>query len=881
MSADDRVRNAFDDLAARAAVTPATTNHARPDDDPSGSDPSRGRTPLLLAALAVAAVVVVGAVAWIGRADDGGVDAAGETEDGRLPLTDPDLIAAIEGDGVGGFDARSTDDVFLVSRAGEGLVAGFASSPSAARSLPSGAVDAAPDGAGGIVYVTEDEVWHLPAGTDEPSLLERPGTAVDLIGPRTFGGTPVVLVRIGAKIIAYTGTEAFLAGGFPGPDGAIVDLDVARSQMVAVVEHDDGARSVEVADLDGDETRTLLGPIPADHSDWPVAVALVGDHTVVVGNPVTLVLGPDGGARGEIDLPARPDEVPVFTVDGAGTEVVVAFGEAALRIDIESGQRTTVDPAVRPDGEAWSARFATGPAGDEAAPPELGEAGTRYRVDTEAVAADTADPFLNVRAGAGVGEALVAKLPPTYRGLRATGAVSPADDGGTWIEVELLDPVAVDPVAPLDGANPTGWVNSAFVLPLVDGIAFGTDVEPACGPGEANNNISTASFPAHVYALESAMLSERCLRVVVTFGEGRAPVDWIDVGGGAGPTDRLPDALVESMVRSSGSQGTSIDLGDVSSAWPRATDTDDDVYIVRHADGSLDLEIPVATDRVEVTGEPAFGVVVIDIVLADDASPPLADDLVVVTPDPLVGAGSIEVSGLARPFEATLGVSIVDGDGEPVEAVYSGSSFLGTSRRTEYGVMTTDWIDAWGRFAVRAEDLAPGDYVMVLDDGAGEPAMALEIPFTITAAGPTPTLADDAGAAAAQALSDFARGGPFESMPLAAEVDLGLGLVELRTITDTDLADRSAWVTETDEFDGLVGPFSALDLVAQGPSRITAGPIDNCAGPPLEWPAELDGLRQVNIEPIGVDSCLQWYGVHLFLDDEDRIAAVLVSVWGP
>ena len=37
----------------------------------------------------------------------------------------------------------------------------------------------------------------------------------------------------------------------------------------------------------------------------------------------------------------------------------------------------------------------------------------------------------------------------------------------------------------------------------------------------------------------------------------------------------------------------------------------------------------------------------------------------------------------------------------------------------------------------------------------------------------------------------------------------------------------------------------------------------------------------MNVEPTGIDSCIQWFGVHLFLDDDDRIAAVSLDLFGP
>ena len=78
-----------------------------------------------------------------------------------------------------------------------------------------------------------------------------------------------------------------------------------------------------------------------------------------------------------------------------------------------------------------------------------------------------------------------------------------------------------------------------------------------------------------------------------------------------------------------------------------------------------------------------------------------------------------------------------------------------------------------------------------------------------------------------QALVAFARGeGDLASVPLADEVTLGLNAVDFRIRTRSQLRDRDAWVADVDEFDGYVGTFSPLGVLAtSGFVRVTAGPI--------------------------------------------------------
>ncbi len=519
------------------------------------------------------------------------------------------------------------------------------------------------------------------------------------------------------------------------------------------------------------------------------------------------------------------------------------------------------------------------PAGDPATP-----TGDRFRVATALVSADAADPFLNVRGDPDARSDLVAKLPATYTGLRATtGQPEAAEDGGTWIEVELLHPVAAAEFSLGSGfgvdRRPRGWVNQAFIEPLADGLPVGTDELPACG-AEAEGFGSPGSLAdGHVAAMESAFVTDTCLRLVLTFGTGGAPYEWTSLPDGTGPATAVP----ESMTLSSGGATSTIDLGPIDSAWPGATDTADDLYLARGDDGSLDLVVVGRADVTGVTPRPEIGAIVVDLEVEGPSSIPPADAGVVLTSPPLIGRGSIELTGLSRPFEAVVGVELVDDSGQPVEAVFSGSAQIGTRRGTQYGAWTNDWIEAWGRFAVRIEGLDAGDYTVVLNanDAADEPEL-YRLDVTVDQGGQAPTLASDDDAGLAIDVLRFAQGGDAAAMDLADEVTLLLGPAVQGVVAADALADRDAWTMEApDGFAESTGPFTPLRSLVSDRVRITAGPIDHCAGPPRQWPSELDGLRQVNLEPVGIDSCIAWFGVHVFLDDDDRIAAVAYDLFGP
>ncbi len=902
---EDRVRAAFGDLTVRARLTQIAPVRPVPGSPAAAGVARRSRAPrspwlVMAPAGALAALLaVIGSLAFLGGDDGPGTQLA--TSEAVRPETppptgDPDAVPTVDLDGIvrvdgASFDLRAVDDVFVVvdDAGGEFLRAGFAPSVAPLRALPVDARDAAPDGEGGIVYATASQLWRLPVGIDEPQLLidAGDGGTVDLVGPRTVEGTPVVVARIGDKLVSVEADgSANLGALLDELDGTVIDLDVDGGLIAAVVEDDDERRSVQVLPLRR-RARTVTEPVPLDADTAPVAVALVGDRVVVVDRSDTaVVFDLDGERSGDLDLPTsgvEPGVDPAFTIDGTSGRVVVAFDEAALIIGLDDGGRQVVDrvgPGVR------SARWADRPGGDTGAPP-IGTPGARYRVDTERVAADTADPFLNVRAAAGAEAGLVAKLPPTYRGLRATGRVEQAADGGTWLEVELLHPVAVDPPEPLDGADPKGWLNASFVVALADGLAVGTDEVPACrrlegldGPG-----LGVGVGPWHVSAVESGLVAPNCLRIVVVVGDGIAPVSWEDVGPQAGGA---PTGLPRIFAAEFGSSLTQVDLGPIRSAWPRATGTADGAYVTRRTDrtvdDSLDLLVLRSSGSVVVTPVAGTGAVVVDLLL-DDGVPTLpASEGVALTREPIRGDGWIDLVGIARPFESVLDVAVLDADGEPVEVLFSGSKALGPRRGSGYGVDTTDWIEAWGAFAFRVT-APPGDYTVVLSPSGGaigiaQDTQALRLPVTITGSDEVDLPSPEAIAASA-ALTDLARGAPTLDHPVADQVVLGLGPERARSVAGADLADRDAWTFDVEEFQGLSGPFNALDVLASTPMAVSEGPVGHCAGGPRDWPDDLEDLRQVNLISLGLDSCILWAGVHVFLDDEGAIAAVVLDHFGP
>jgi hypothetical protein len=145
-----------------------------------------------------------------------------------------------------------------------------------------------------------------------------------------------------------------------------------------------------------------------------------------------------------------------------------------------------------------------------------------------------------------------------------------------------------------------------------------------------------------------------------------------------------------------------------------------------------------------------------------------------------------------------------------------------------------------------------------------------------------PTAADETlvGAFAAFARAPSVR--TLDAVPFADKVRLGLSDRLKIERASRDLVRPEAWVLHEVPFRGRVGPFSALELLANsGPTIIWVGPHPHCASPPVPPPADLLGSRRISVQPTGIDTCLLWWTVDLFVSPAGRIEAVTLDLWDP
>lgn len=96
-------------------------------------------------------------------------------------------------------------------------------------------------------------------------------------------------------------------------------------------------------------------------------------------------------------------------------------------------------------------------------------------------------------------------------------------------------------------------------------------------------------------------------------------------------------------------------------------------------------------------------------------------------------------------------------------------------------------------------------------------------------------------------------------------------------------ADLAAWQLDG-EYAEQGGPFSALDVLAGsgGYYEVHRGVVGTCPGGNAKAPAELAGLRAISltVPEDSLDSCLQWWGVTVFLD-HGQIRGVALRLGSP
>jgi hypothetical protein len=129
--------------------------------------------------------------------------------------------------------------------------------------------------------------------------------------------------------------------------------------------------------------------------------------------------------------------------------------------------------------------------------------------------------------------------------------------------------------------------------------------------------------------------------------------------------------------------------------------------------------------------------------------------------------------------------------------------------------------------------------------------------------------------------ADPSLGAPFASGEVWTGIDRGPTGVLL---DESERPNVAAWML-AGAYAERTGPFSALDIVAAsgGYYELHRGVVPTCGSGRDEAPPVLAGLRAISLTAPSdtTMACLQWWGVTLFLDDDDRIRGVALRLGAP
>lgn len=353
-----------------------------------------------------------------------------------------------------------------------------------------------------------------------------------------------------------------------------------------------------------------------------------------------------------------------------------------------------------------------------------------------AVTGVDADDTLNARSGAGTDFDVVFELEPDATGVLRTGNDATTTDGAVWFEI----------FAPTSGTGiETGWVNSAFLIETAVSdtrpCLFNGPQDHYIGLDWTNPDGSDDSDAAVISNIETYRFGG-CLRTVIEFSDG-----WSYEDGGANRVTTLPTDIVVTR-----DNPPAIDFGrSITGAEVADARFDEDrgqlTFVSMGADRQLDGLIYGPTTTMTATFDNTNGTMIIDIAdirLSTDADPtefdrvgenvrPFFDQSGVV----LTGLASSTdeqrwtFTGLARPFEATMGVQVRSTSGSPVDVDWIGGVVDGA--RADNGVMTTTWSEAWGQFdftITLPDDVDPRTVLVDFDPSGG----AADDPQTVTLA---------------------------------------------------------------------------------------------------------------------------------------------------
>lgn len=608
---------------------------------------------------------------------------------------------------------------------------------------------------------TADPDVEDPQISEDP--IQVPTTVPEEPTPVPDGseGTAIVtvdvdgVVRLNGVVVDPDGWEARLRAmtNIPseGPEGQVLATSVGTSDEAA------GCPRFTILDalgqpVDEHPLHTLSRCLPGEMAEWSSA-----GHVVLV-SPTQedawsiTVLAADGRSA-QLTSPGafQPQQLDVHTdANGRTQALVLGTGEELVYVDVDAFLEEEV-PSIAIRGmqnetNLVLARFVDGfeqhpfqAQVDEVISNAIFHPPTR--VEPHASVFDVnnvqADDTLNARSGPGVESDVVFEFGPNATGVVRTGNDATSTDGATWFEV----------FAPTSGTEfDVGWVNSAFLIeaPVPDTrpCLFNGPQDHYIGIDWTNPEGSASSEAAVISNIETYRFGG-CLRTVIEFSDA-----WSYEDGGARRVTSLPTDIVvtrdtppigdiATVVTPTIDFGRSITGAEVADArFQEAGGESQSTFVSMDDNRQLEGVIYGPTTTMTTTFDNSNGTLVIDIAdirLPADADPaainrvgpkvsPLFDDAGVV----LTGLASSSdetrwtFTGLARPFEATMGVQVRSTSGSSIDVEWIGGVVEGA--RADNGVMTTTWSEAWGQFdftITLPDDVDPSTVLVDFDPSGG------------------------------------------------------------------------------------------------------------------------------------------------------------------
>jgi hypothetical protein len=303
------------------------------------------------------------------------------------------------------------------------------------------------------------------------------------------------------------------------------------------------------------------------------------------------------------------------------------------------------------------------------------------------------DDVLNVRSGPGVENNVVFTLPPGFEGAVTFGEPMQLAAGGVWTQV--FNPRS-------DDADESGWVNQAFLEPI-DGAdnrscLFNGPQDHYIGLDSDTSDIARTESDATVVRSVETYRFGRCIRTVLELGTE------FDFGEGSPLASGFPpDVTFTRGSPSTISFGESIIGANGVTARLIEGDRTSTVALSVNEDRQIVATFWMPTDLTFVHWDEANARIVLDVMDfgTDDpqfgySAPLFVDDGLIITRT-IVENERFTIHGLARPFEAVLGLQLRNADG-PVEAEFIGTFDDGAPNISSTAVQTTGWTEAWGEF---------------------------------------------------------------------------------------------------------------------------------------------------------------------------------------